>query len=64
MRVKLQAIWDCRFSSPGHRLTGVADHQQPEPAWVCARAGERRPVTDWECAACPRWEREAVTPCP
>ena len=59
-----QTIWDCRFSSPGHRLTGVSDAMQPEPIWVCGRTGVRRSVTDEECEECPHWEKEEVTPCP
>ena len=60
----MQTIWDCRFSSPGHRLTGAADALQPEPIWVCVRLGARRPVTEQECAHCPHWKEEEVTPCP
>ena len=60
----LQSVWDCRFSSPGHRLSHVAESRQPEPRWVCVREGERRPVTARECEWCPHWEHEPVTPCP
>ena len=48
----LQTIWDCRFSRPGYRLTGVVDRHQPEPLWVCVREGGRRPVTEEECEQC------------
>ena len=33
----LQTIWDCRFSRPGFRLSGVKDELQPESVWVCVR---------------------------
>jgi hypothetical protein len=59
-----QTIWDCRWSSPGHRITGLPDAVQPEAEWVCERDGHRRPVTGGECAACSRWEAAAVTPVP
>ena len=52
----LQTIWDCKFSRPGYRLTGVVDHHQPEPLWACARDGTRRPVTEEECENCPDWQ--------
>jgi hypothetical protein len=54
--VMLQPVWDCRWSRNGYHLTGVADTQQPEGAWVCVREGTRRNVTDAECRTCPHWE--------
>lgn len=54
--VMLQPVWDCRWSRNGYHLTGVADAQQPEGAWVCVREGTRRTVSDVECRTCPRWE--------
>lgn len=56
--VAVQTIWDCRFSRPGYRLTGVADAEQPEAIWMCVRAGGRRAVTEEECASCAHWEPE------
>lgn len=53
-----QTIWDCRWSQPGIRVTGVAARDQPEPTWVCIRTGERRAVSEPECAQCPHWQRE------
>lgn len=50
-----QTIWDCRFSRPGFRLSGVDEELQPESIWVCVRTA-RRSVTEAECAACPHWE--------
>ena len=50
-----QTIWDCRWSRPGHRLTGVNDAEQPEALWVCVRTGKRRGVDEHECARCPDW---------
>jgi hypothetical protein len=52
----LQPVWDCRWSRPGHRLTGVSDALQPESPWVCAREGDRRDVQDEECRTCQHWE--------
>ena len=52
----LQTIWDCRHSRPGHRIHGVQDHLQPESLWVCVRRGERRNVSEEECAGCAHWE--------
>lgn len=54
--VTLHPVWDCRWSRPGHRLTGVADTLQPEGEWVCVREGERRTVHQEECAQCSHWE--------
>ena len=54
----LATVWDCRFSRPGYRLTGVAEADQPETTWVCVREGERRPVSDEECRSCPHWQPE------
>lgn len=53
-------VWNCRWSRPGHRITGLLDVVQPESVWVCAREGERRSVADDECAHCSRWEPFAV----
>jgi hypothetical protein len=55
-----QAPWDCLWSRPGYRLTGVSEPDQPESVWVCVREGERRPVTEAECATCPQWVPEEV----
>ena len=52
----LQTIWDCRWSRPGYRITGVEDHLQPESLWVCVRLGDRRNVTEEECEVCVHWE--------
>jgi hypothetical protein len=51
-------IWDCRWSRPGYRLTGVGDEDLPEPLWVCARTGGRRLVSEKECETCPNREYE------
>ena len=51
-----QTIWDCRFSRPGFRLSGVEEELQPESMWVCVRTATRRSVSDAECASCPHWE--------
>jgi hypothetical protein len=52
----LQTVWDCRWSRPGHHITGVSDAMQPEATWVCTRDGGRRAVGGDECARCSRWE--------
>ena len=52
----LQTVWDCRWSRPGHHITGVSDALQPETTWVCTRDGDRRAVCSDECARCSRWE--------
>ena len=52
----LQTVWDCRWSRPGHHITGVSDAMQPETTWVCTRDGDRRAVCSDECARCSRWE--------
>jgi hypothetical protein len=51
----LQAIWDCRWSRPGFRLSGVKESLQPESVWVCVRTGGRQPVTSEHCETCPHW---------
>lgn len=57
----VQTVWDCRWSRPGHHLTGVSEAMQPEPTWVCVRDGDRRAVCNEECAQCSRWEPAAAT---
>ena len=52
----LQTIWDCRWSRPGFRLSGVKEDLQPESVWVCIRTGRRQTVTDAKCETCPHWE--------
>lgn len=54
----LQTIWDCRWSRPGFRLSGVKEELQPESVWVCVRAPQRRSVSAVECESCPHWEFE------
>ena len=56
----LQTVWDCRWSRPGHHITGVSDALQPETTWVCTRDGDRRAVCSDECARCSRWEPVAA----
>jgi hypothetical protein len=56
----LQTIWDCRWSRPGYRVTGVLDHLQPEKLWICVRGGGRRGVTEDDCEGCPFWELESA----
>jgi hypothetical protein len=57
-------VWDCRWSRPGHRITGVSDALQPESLWVCVRDDDRRDVSDEECARCSRWEPALVAAAP
>jgi hypothetical protein len=52
----LQTVWDCRWSRPGFRLSGVIEDLQPESVWVCIRTGHRQAVTDAKCQECPHWE--------
>lgn len=54
----LQTAWDCRWSRPGFRLSGVNETLQPESVLVCVRTGRRQPVTDATCESCPHWELE------
>ena len=54
----LQTIWDCRWSRPGFRLSGVKESLQPESLWVCVRTTPRRCVSEAECKECPFWEYE------
>jgi hypothetical protein len=56
----LQTVWDCRWSRPGHHITGVSEALQPETTWVCTRDGDRRAVCNDECASCSRWEPVAA----
>ena len=56
----LQTTWDCRWSRPGHRVTGVADDLQPETPWVCVRNGARECINTEECEECPHWEADPV----
>jgi hypothetical protein len=54
----LQPVWGCRWSRPGHRLSGVAAALQPESPWVCVREGDRRNVSEETCETCSYWEPE------
>lgn len=54
----LQTAWDCRWSRPGHRLTGVPDRLQPETVWMCVRTGTRIPVEASRCETCSDWQAE------
>ena len=54
----LQAAWDCRWSQPGFRLSGVTETLQPESLWVCVRQGHRQSVNEAKCEQCPHWELE------
>ena len=56
----LQTMWDCRWSRPGFRRVGVDDDLQREKPWVCVRTGDRRGITEEECADCPYWEELPV----
>jgi hypothetical protein len=56
----LQRPWDCRWSRPGHRLTGVVVALQPEAEWTCVREGHPRDVAEDECATCPHWEADTA----
>jgi hypothetical protein len=54
----LQTIWDCKWSRPGWRVSGLPDALQPEPLWVCTRSGRREGVSETVCEGCPFWEFE------
>jgi hypothetical protein len=56
----LQPVWDCKWSQPGHRLTGVAESLQPESLWVCVRDGNRRVINEAECETCPHWQHQGT----
>ena len=51
-----QTTFDCRWSRPGYRVSGVEDHLQPESFWVCVRTDERIGVSEAVCEHCPHWE--------
>lgn len=57
----VQTVWDCRWSRPGHQITGLSDALQPEPTWVCVREGDRRAVCNAECEHCSQWEPVALS---
>jgi hypothetical protein len=57
----VQTVWDCRWSRPGHQITGLSEALQPEPTWVCVREGDRRAVCNAECACCSHWEPMALS---
>ena len=56
----LQGVWDCKWSRPGHRLSRVADGDQPESRWVCVRNGKRSEIAEAGCDRCPFWEYEST----
>ena len=53
----LQTAWDCKWSRPGYRLSGVEERLQPESLWVCARTAARVPIKESDCETCPYWEQ-------
>jgi hypothetical protein len=53
-----QMVWDCYWSRPGYRVTGVPDELQPETVWVCIRTGYRRNIHSKECEDCRHWANE------
>jgi hypothetical protein len=55
----LQTAWDCRWSRPGFRVTGIPDRQQPETVWVCVRQGTRTDIAAEQCATCAFWQADA-----
>ncbi len=55
----LQAVWDCKWSRPGYRLSRVAEQEQPETAWVCVRTGARSNIAEMGCERCPYWEQDS-----
>jgi hypothetical protein len=54
----LQTVWDCRWSRPGFRLSGVKESLQPESVWICVRTGTREPVSNDQCESCAHWQLE------
>jgi hypothetical protein len=52
----LHTGWDCLWSRPGRHRTGVSEDLQRERTRVCVHNGDRRPVSDDECARCALWE--------
>jgi hypothetical protein len=57
----LQTPWDCRWSRPGRRFTGIPDALQPERVWVCVRDGHRRNLREDQCVTCAHWERDSAS---
>lgn len=57
----LHNAWNCRWSRPAQRMTGLSAAVQPENLWVCVHEGTRRPVSDDECAHCSQWDTFATT---
>ena len=53
-----QTAWECKWSRPGFRLSGVEDQLQPESVWVCVRTGVRRKLSEHTCDHCPYWEKD------
>lgn len=51
-----QTAWDCKWSRPGFRLSGIDEAHQPETVWVCVRTGERRMLGEHTCDHCPYWQ--------
>jgi hypothetical protein len=52
----LPTAWNCKWSRPGYRLSGVVNKDQPESLWVCVRTGHRRHLVETDCESCPHWE--------
>jgi hypothetical protein len=54
----LKTAWDCKWSRPGYRLSGVPEQFQPETLWICTRRGNRAPVSDAKCETCEFWTED------
>jgi hypothetical protein len=54
--IEEHSVWNCKWSRPGRRLSGVADRDQPESTWVCVRSGARHDIAEQGCDRCPYWE--------
>ncbi len=62
-----QAAWECRWARAGRRLTPDPENGHPENFWICVHPtlrGNRRVVSEKECAACQHWgiEDDLVEP--
>ena len=57
-----QAAWECKWARGDDRLRPHPERDASGNLWICVRPtplGDRRLVSDEECAACEHWELQA-----
>ena len=54
-----QTVWNCRWSRPGFRFTGLPASRHVEGAWICTRECPAHSVDEADCRTCASFEAMA-----